>query len=66
MSVRPDALPAAVQRSGTEPGIQRMNREAPYSFVPLTRLVMCWVPDQVPLSLHLYGNRGTTTAPAAP
>jgi hypothetical protein len=35
------AIPGAMQRSGMEPGIQRMNREASNYSVPLTRLVMC-------------------------
>jgi putative endonuclease len=40
-----------------EPGVQRKSRVAQKDFVPLSRLVMCWVPDRVPLALHPSGNR---------
>ncbi len=40
-----------------EPGVQRKSRAAQKDFVPHSRLVMCWVPDQVPLSPHPSGNR---------
>ena len=51
-------FPGVCSVSGMRPGIQHgtarsVRLDQP---VPLSRRVLCWVPDQVPLALHLSGK----------